>query len=94
MATRSKSTVGDAKEEGDRVRTLHLRIKDKHATYLRELAVEWNLVWNDVNALSYQVFRRERRFPSGYDLQKYTNGAASREGLRLHSQTIQAIAAE
>ena len=30
---------------------------------------------------------------SSYDLQKYTNGA-SKEGLRLHSQTIQGIAAE
>lgn len=30
---------------------------------------------------------------SGYDLQKYTNGA-SKEGLQLHSQTIQAIASE
>ncbi len=78
MTTRSKSTVGDAKEEGDRVRTLYLRITDNHATYLRELAVEWNLVWKDVNALSYQVFLREWRFPSGYELQKYTNGAASR----------------
>lgn len=93
MATRSKSTVGDAKEERDRVRMLRLRIKDKHATYLRELAVESNLVWSDVNDLSYQVFQRERCFPSGYDFQKYTNDAA-KEGLRLHSQTIQAIAAE
>jgi putative transposase len=46
-----------------------------------------------VNGLSFKVFQRERRFPSGYDLQKYTNGG-SREGLRLDSQTIQAIAAE
>jgi putative transposase len=46
-----------------------------------------------VDDLSFKVFQRERRFPSGYDLQKYTNGG-SREGLRLDSQTIQAIAAE
>jgi IS605 OrfB family transposase len=52
-----------------------------------------NLVWNFVNELSIKVFQRERRFMSGYDLQKYTNGA-SKEGLRLHSQTIQGIAAE
>ena len=30
---------------------------------------------------------------SGYDLQKYTDGA-SKEGINLHSQTIQAIASE
>jgi len=93
MATRFKPAVGGAKDERDGVRTLRLRIKDKHATYLRGLARESNLVWNYVNDLSFQVFQRERRFLSGYDLQKYTNGA-SREGLRLHSQTIQAIAAE
>jgi len=43
--------------------------------------------------LSIKVFERECRFTSGYDLQKYTNGA-SKEGLRLHSQTVQAIASE
>lgn len=93
MATRSTSNAVDANEEREHVRTLRIRIKDKHAQYLSELAREANLVWNFVNELSIKVFQRERRFMSGYDLQKYTNGA-SKEGLRLHSQTIQAIAAE
>jgi IS605 OrfB family transposase len=93
MATRSKPEAVEAKEEREGVRTLRIRIKDKHAKYLSELAREVNLVWNFVNELSIKVFQRERRFMSGYDLQKYTNGA-SKEGLRLHSQTIQGIAAE
>ena len=93
MATKSKPAAVDANEEGKSVRTLRMRIKDKHAKYLSELAREVNLVWNYVNELSFKVFQRERRFMSGYDLQKYTNGA-SKEGLRLHSQTIQGIAAE
>ena len=93
MATRSKPDAVDAKEERKGVRTLRLRIKDKHATYLSELAREVNLVWNFVNDLSMNVFQRECRFMSGYDLQKYTNGA-SKVGLRLHSQTIQGMAAE
>lgn len=93
MATRSKPDAVDANEEREGVRTLRIRIKDKHAKYLSELAREVNLVWNFVNELSIKVFQRERRFMSGYDLQKYTNGA-SKEGLRLHSQTIQGIAAE
>jgi IS605 OrfB family transposase len=93
MANRSKPDAVDAIEEGKSVRTLRIRIKDKHAKYLSELAREVNLVWNYVNELSFKVFQRERRFMSGYDLQKYTNGA-SKEGLRLHSQTIQGIAAE
>ena len=93
MVTKSKPAAVDANEEGKSVRTLRMRIKDKHAKYLSELAREVNLVWNYVNELSFKVFQRERRFMSGYDLQKYTNGA-SKEGLRLHSQTIQGIAAE
>jgi len=52
-----------------------------------------NLVWSYINELLFKVFQRERRFLSGYDLQKYTNGA-SKEGLRLHSQTIQGMTAE
>jgi putative transposase len=93
MATRSKPDALAAKEEREGVRTLRIRIKDKHTKYLIELAREVNLVWNFVNELSMKVFQRERRFMSGYDLQKYTNGA-SKEGLRLHSQTIQGVAAE
>jgi putative transposase len=50
-----------------------------------------NQVWNFCNALSIKVFERECRFMSGFDLQQYTNGA-SKEGLRLHSQTVRAIA--
>jgi IS605 OrfB family transposase len=75
------------------MRTLHIRIRDKHATHLRALAYNVNQVWNYCNALSIKVFDRERRFMSGYDLQKYTDGA-SKEGINLHSQTIQAIASE
>jgi IS605 OrfB family transposase len=93
MATRSKPDAFDAIKEGKSVRTLRIRIKDKHAKHLCGLAREVNLVWNFVNELSFKVFQRERCFMSGYELQKYTNGA-SKEGLRLHSQTIQGIAAE
>jgi putative transposase len=75
------------------MRTLQIRIRDKHAKYLRALAYDANQVWNFCNALSIKVFEREQRFMSGYDLQKYTDGA-SKEGINLHSQTIQAIASE
>jgi putative transposase len=93
MVTRSKCGAAEVKEEREGVRTLRIRIKDKHTKYLSELAREVNLVWNYVNELSFKVFQRERRFMSGYDLQKYTNGAP-KEGLRLHSQTVQGIATE
>lgn len=74
-------------------RVLHIRIKDKHAGFLRERAGDVNQVWNFDNALQMQVWRREQRFLSGYDFAEYTNGA-TKAGLALHSQTVQAISEE
>ena len=74
-------------------RTLRLRLKDRHAQALSEKARAVNQVWNYCNELSCRVFERERRFLSAYDFDRYTAGA-TREGLPLHSQTVQAISAE
>jgi putative transposase len=52
-----------------------------------------NFVWNYCNELQITMFNRERRFLSGYDFAKFTRGA-TKEGLHLHSQTVQAIAEE
>ena len=59
------------------VRVLRLRLKDKHASWLRELAREVNLVWNYVNDLSFKVWERERRFVSAFDLHPYVKGASN-----------------
>ena len=75
------------------VRVLRLRLKHKHASWLRELAREVNLVWNYVNDLSFKVWERERRFVSAFDLHPYVKGA-SNAGLNLHSQTLQAVTEE
>lgn len=75
------------------VRVLRLRVKDKHTAWLRAMAREVNLVWNYCNDLSQQMWRRERRFPSGFDLQKFLNGA-SREGLGIGSAVFQQVAEE
>lgn len=93
MPLKKKPDTEDTKDERTTMRTLHIRIRDKHAKFLRGLAYNVNQVWNFCNALSIKVFERERRFMSGYNLQKYTDGA-SKEGINLHSQTIQAIASE
>ena len=93
MDCQTKPLIDDMNGQRATIRTLHIRIKDKHAQFLRALAYDTNQVWNFCNALSIKVFERERRFMSGYDLQKYTDGA-SKEGINLHSQTIQAIASE
>jgi IS605 OrfB family transposase len=74
-------------------RVLHLRLKDKHAPWLRELASEVNFVWNYLNETSHRAIERHARFLSGFDLDKLTAGA-TKEGLKLYSQTVQAISAE
>ena len=76
-----------------KTKVLRLRLKDKHAQLLGALAQEVNFVWNYCNELQITMFNRERRFLSGYDFAKFTRGA-TKEGLHLHSQTVQAIAEE
>lgn len=75
------------------MKTLKLRLKDKHAKLLIQLAREVNLVWNYVNDLCFKHLQRTGKFFSAFDVAKYTAGA-SKAGLSLHSQTIQAISEE
>jgi len=75
------------------MKTLKLRIKDKHDKVLIQLASEANFVWNYCNDLSYKHLQRTGKFFSAFDIAAYTKGA-SKSGLNLHSQTIQAITEE
>ena len=75
------------------MKTLKLRIKDKHAKVLIQLASEANFVWNYCNELGYKHLQRTGKFFSAFDMAAYTKGA-SKSGLSLHSQTIQAITEE
>jgi len=75
------------------MRTLRVRIKDKHAKALDAMACECNLIWNYVNELSYKHLQRTGRFFSAYDIAKYTAGV-SKEGLKVHSQTVQGVTEE
>src|SRR5258708_11554533 len=74
-------------------KVLRPRLKDTHAKILGALAREVNFVWNYCNELQITMFNRERRFLWGYDLAKSPRGS-TKEGLHLHSQTVQAIAQE
>ena len=71
------------------MKTLKLRIKDKHTNQLNRLSGSVNFVWNYVNDLSYKYLQKTGKFFSAYDLNDYTKGSG--ELLGLHSQTIQAI---
>lgn len=75
------------------MKTLRLRIKDKHTKVLNRMARDVNFVWNYVNDLGFKHLQRTGKFLSAYDIAKYTAGA-SKAGLNLHSQTIQAITEE
>ena len=76
-----------------RILTLRCRVKDKHSVMLTHKAREVNFVWNYINDLSLKVLQREGRFLSAYDLHPYTSGA-TKEGLSLHSQTVQVVSEE
>jgi len=70
--------------------TLRLRLKDRHAAFLRAQAREVNFVWNYSNELGLKMLERDNRFCTAFDLHKYTAGA-TKAGLTLHSQTVQAV---
>ena len=75
------------------MKTLHIRIKDKHAKVLCAMAREVNMVWNYCNDLSYRYLKRHGKFLSGFDLQKYTAGT-SKEGTLIGSKTISIVGQE
>jgi REP element-mobilizing transposase RayT len=52
MPSKKNTDTADAKAERPAMRTLHIRIRDKHATSLRARAFDVNQVWNFCNALS------------------------------------------
>jgi IS605 OrfB family transposase len=73
-------------------KTLRVRVRDKHAPELRQMARSVNFVWNYVNELSSRSIRERGVFLSAFDIQAYTNGATKELG--LHSSTVQEVAAE
>ena len=58
----------------DCTKTLRLRIKDKHANVLCQMARQVNQVFNFCNESSHRAIRERHQWLSGYDLQKLTNG--------------------
>ena len=81
----------------DCTKTLKLRIKDKHANVLRQMAREVNQVWNHINAISAKAarpFHGKPQFLSGYDLQKFTAGFSKCDGVSVGSGTVQLVCVE
>ena len=78
----------------DAVKTLKLRIKDKHACVLSAMAREVNTVWNYCNETSIRALREHKGFLSGYDLQKLTAGYSKCDGVLVGSATVQLVCDE
>ena len=57
------------------MKTLKLRIRDKHTDKLNRLSGAVNFVWNYVNDLSYKHLKKTGKFFSAYDLNDYTKGS-------------------
>lgn len=75
----------------DCTKTLRLRLKDKHAKVLSQMAREVNQVWNFCNETSHRAIRERHQWLSGYDLQKLTNGFSKCEGVHIGSATVQQV---
>lgn len=74
-------------------RVLRVRLRDQRASLLSSWTREVNFVWNYCNDLSFRHWDRQRKFLSGYDLQRYLNGA-SKHGLAIPSKVFQQVAEE
>lgn len=74
------------------IKTIKIRIKDKHITFLKKMSQSVNFLFNYVNDLSFRIIQREYRFPNYNELEKYTSG--SNNLINLHSQTIQCVVKE
>lgn len=76
------------------VKTLKLRLKDKHASVLQRMSRDVNTVWNYCAETSQKAIRDRCEFLGGYDLQKLTAGFTHCEGVLIGSATIGAVCRE
>ena len=75
-----------------KIKTLKVRIRDKHAQELSRQAQAVNFVWNYLNDLSHKSISERNKWLSAFDMHQYTKGANKELG--LHSQTLQCVAKE
>ena len=86
--------------EKTNLKTLKVRVKDKHKAILERMAFEVNQVWNTANEItalySYipvpEVGWLSQSY-SAFDLQKQLKGIKAERGFILHSTTIQEVIA-
>jgi putative transposase len=80
------------------VKTLKLRVKDKHAKTLLAMARDANTVWNFVNETQYRSLKhycnRPKVWLSPYDLHKLTSGFVKCDGVTAGSSTVESVCEE
>jgi putative transposase len=80
------------------IKTLKLRIKDKHAKAMLGMARDVNMVWNYCNETQYRSLNhycnRPKVWLSGFDFQKLTAGFVKCDGVMVGSTTVQQICEE
>ena len=75
------------------IKAFRYRIKDSTCAHaLEQMASSVNTVWNFCNETQKHALRWNKRWPSGFDLNKLTAGTSKELG--LHSQTVQAVCEE
>jgi putative transposase len=70
--------------------TFRYRVKDKHVAQLAAQAAAVNYVWNFCNETQMRAAKSGRKWLGYRDLDRLTKGA-TKEGLDLHSQSVQKI---
>ena len=80
------------------LKTLKVRIKDKHALLLRQWAFECNQVWNEANATTADFgyvpvpgVGYIKNYFSAFDLAKSQAAFKKSRGFTIHSQTVQEV---
>lgn len=80
------------------LKTLKVRIRDKHAAVLRQWAYECNQVWNEANAITADYSSVPvpgvgwiRNHFSAFDLAKSQAAFKKSRGFTIHSQTVQEV---
>ena len=76
------------------VKTLKIRVKDKHASVLRRMARDVNQAFNFANETSSRAIRERGKWLSAYDLQKLTAGYSKCDGVTVGSGTVQLVCVE
>lgn len=90
-------------EQKTTLKTLSVRIRDKHAKVLSQMAFEANQVWNLANEMSRDAYRipvsgvgwmNGGEWLSAFDIQKQTAGLNKKNDYLIGAATVQEIIAE